>query len=180
MKELALHILDIAENSLRAGAAVIQIIVEEDNARDLMTVVIEDDGCGMDEQTLTRVLDPFFTTKSERRVGFGLSLFKRAAERAAGCLTIESKAGRGTKVVAEFQLSHIDRQPLGDMSSTITTLLLANPEVDVVYRHTAGGGVFVFDSRTVREELGGLPISEPRVITLLAEAIRERRTLGES
>jgi anti-sigma regulatory factor (Ser/Thr protein kinase) len=180
MKELALHILDIAENSLRAGASVIHVVVEEDIARDLMTVVIEDDGCGMDEQTLSRVLDPFFTTKSERRVGFGLSLFKRAAERAGGRLTIESKAGGGTTVVAELQHSHIDRQPLGDMSSTITTLLLAKPDVDIVYRHISGDGVFVFDSGTIREELGGLPISEPRVIALLTEAIRERRTLGDS
>jgi anti-sigma regulatory factor (Ser/Thr protein kinase) len=180
MKELALHILDIAENSLRAGASLIRISIDEDADCDLLTVVVEDDGCGMDEHTLARVLDPFFTTKPERRVGFGLSLFKRAAERAGGGLTVESETGRGTKVVAEFELSHIDRQPLGDMSSTITTLLMADPDVDVVYWHSAGGDVYVFDSRRVRQELDGLPISDPRVVTLLAETIRERKDISET
>ena len=179
MKELALHILDIAENSLRAGAAVIHISIEEDRDADLLIVTIEDDGCGMDEHVLARVLDPFFTTKTERRVGFGLPLFKRAAERAGGRFMIESQPGHGTKVVAAFELSHIDRQPLGDMSSTITTLLMADPEIDIIYRHSAGGDVYVFDSRTVRQELDGLPIADPRVIALLAEAIRKRRTIGE-
>jgi anti-sigma regulatory factor (Ser/Thr protein kinase) len=179
MKELALHILDIAENSLRAGASVIRISIDEDSDHDLMTIVIEDDGCGMDEQMVASVLDPFFTTKSERRVGFGLPLFKRAAERADGDLTIESVEGSGTKVVARFKLYHIDRQPLGDMSSTITTLLLTDPDINVVYRHSAEGEVYVFDTRTIRQELDGLPISDPHVILMLSKAIRERKSLGE-
>ncbi len=177
MKELALHILDIAENSVRAGATIIEIRVTEDLDDDLLLIEIVDNGCGMDDETLNQVLRPFFTTKTVRRVGIGLSLLRRAAERAGGDLQIFSEIGKGTRVVAQFQLSHIDRQPLGDIGSTIKAIIFASPEIEIVYHHRKSEDRFVFDTRMVKEVLDGVPITEPRVMTFISDLIRERRDL---
>lgn len=177
MKELALHILDVAENSVRAGASLITIVVHEDREHDRIIIEIRDNGLGMDEDTLRRVLDPFFTTKDVRRVGMGLSLFRRAAERSGGHLTIDSSPGSGTTVKAVFGYSHIDRQPMGDMASTISSLLLSHGEIDISYKHIIGGDEFVFDTRDIRSVLEDTPISSPEVIQFISTMIREKKTL---
>ena len=123
MQELSLNILDIAENSVKAGASLITVAVCYRPAADRLTVTITDDGCGMDAETVRKVTDPFYTTRTTRRVGMGLPLWKMAAEMTGGAMTVESAPGVGTTVTAVFGLSHIDRLPLGDLPQTMATLI---------------------------------------------------------
>lgn len=123
MKEISLNILDVAQNSLRANATEINILVFFDTAADRLTVSIKDNGCGMSQEFVSRVLDPFTTTRTTRRVGLGLPLFRQSALEAGGDFSIESREGKGTEVSAWFRTSHIDRMPLGDLAGTVTTLL---------------------------------------------------------
>jgi anti-sigma regulatory factor (Ser/Thr protein kinase) len=181
MIELALHVLDIAQNSTRAGARVVTITVEEDTERDLLSLAIADDGRGMDEAELTRALDPFYTTKKVRRVGLGLPMLREAAERTGGALGIESSVGSGTRVVATFGLSHVDRQPLGDMALTMISLIAGDPETDFVYTHRRDAQEFRFDTRDVKRELEDVPIHHTQVLTLIRSDIVDRITeLGKS
>lgn len=151
MQDLSLHILDLVENSLRAGAKLIGISVFEDMEQDLLTVEIRDDGKGMDPQTCSQAADAFFTTKPRRRVGLGLALLAMAAKQAGGGLHISSLPGVGTTVRATFRLSHPDCKPLGDMSATLETLVAANPEVDFIYEHRRGAEIARLDTRKVRQ-----------------------------
>ena len=146
-----MHILDLVENSLRAGAKLIGISVFEDMEQDLLTVEIRDDGKGMDPQTCSQAADAFFTTKPRRRVGLGLALLAMAAKQAGGGLHISSLPGVGTTVRATFRLSHPDCKPLGDMSATLEALVAANPEVDFVYEHRRGAEIARLDTRKVRQ-----------------------------
>ncbi len=130
MEDLSLHILDIAENSVAAKADRIEIRVVVDKKNDLLSLEIIDNGTGMDKDTIKKALDPFYTSKTVRRVGLGLSLLSESAKAANGKLTLESKKGKGTRVKAEFQFSHIDRKPLGDIDQTIITLVMGNPDID--------------------------------------------------
>ncbi|MDY0044729.1 MAG: ATP-binding protein, partial [Syntrophales bacterium] len=129
MEELSMHILDIADNSTRAGATHIRIIVNESKMRDTLAVTIADNGSGMDEETKMKARDPFFTTKTVRKIGLGIPLIEQAAKAAGGEFSIESEKGKGTCVTATFKLSHIDRQPLGRLVETIITLIAGNPTV---------------------------------------------------
>jgi len=139
MEDLSLHILDIAENSVAARANKIKIQITENTKTDVLSLEIIDNGIGMDEETTKKALDPFYTSKTVRRFGFGLSLLSEATKAANGSFSLESKKGSGTKIRATFQLSHIDRQPLGDMGQTMVTLILGNPEIDFFYVHKKDG-----------------------------------------
>ena len=152
MEELSLHILDIAENSITAGAKNIEIKVEENKKDDLLRIEIIDDGKGMDEETVKKALDPFFTSRTTRRVGLGLSLLNDAAKRANGNMEIRSMPDKGTYVCATFQLSHVDRQPLGNMTETITSIIAMNPAIDVRYVFKHDDYQFVFNSKEIKEE----------------------------
>ena len=123
MQELSLNVLDIAQNSVRAGARLIEIMVDEQPESDIMTITVADDGCGMTPEQAAHVTDPFFTTRTTRRVGLGVPFLKMAAEMTGGGLTIETAPGRGTTVRAVFGLTHIDRMPLGDIAATICSLI---------------------------------------------------------
>ena len=135
MPEISLNILDVAENSVRAEASLIEIEVSAQTANDTLTVIIKDDGCGMTKEQVEKVQDPFFTTRTTRKVGLGVPFFKMAAESTGGSFSIISEPGRGTEVEAVFGLSHIDRMPLGDISSTIHTLVVFNEHIDFVYKY---------------------------------------------
>lgn len=135
MEDLSLHILDIVENSIEAKASKIEIIINEDVKRDLLTIKIKDNGKGMNEETVKKVLDPFFTTRTTRRVGLGLSLLAQATKESNGNFEIESKVGKGTEIKATFQYSHIDCKPIGNIKDTLTTLLVAHPEIDFKYEY---------------------------------------------
>jgi len=132
VEDLSLHILDIAENALRAHASRIEIVISSDSRNDLLTIEVSDDGKGMDPDTLAKVRDPFFTTK-RKKTGLGIPLIAQAAELAEGKFAIESTSGKGTRVKAVFRLSHIDRPAVGDMAGTVLTLIAGHPEVDILY-----------------------------------------------
>ena len=146
MEDLSLHILDIAENSIRAGAKKIIIKLEEDQSNDKLTLSIEDDGKGMDAETVDKVLNPYFTTKDTKEVGLGLSLLSQAAGQADGHLNIDSEKGKGTKITAVFKLSHPDTKPTGDIVATITALVAGNPTIQVVLDYKKGDYSYCFDS----------------------------------
>ena len=150
MEDLSLHILDIVENSIKAKALRIEIKVIEDIGKDLLTIEIKDNGQGIDEGTIKKVFDPFFTTRTTRRVGLGLPLLSQAARESGGDIEIESEVGRGTRVKATFGYSHIDRKPLGNMEATLTTLIAGNPEVDFIYEHKKDELEYRLDTKEIR------------------------------
>ena len=152
MEDLSLHILDIVENSIAAVAKRIEIRIDEDQAKDLVTIEIKDDGKGMDEQTLKKAIDPFFTTRTTRRVGLGLSLLAQAARDSEGTFDIHSKPSEGTTVNAKFRLSHPDCKPMGDIGQTMQVLIMSHPELDFLYEHKSDNSTYRFDTREVRKE----------------------------
>ncbi len=171
MRELALHLLDIAENSVSAKADTIRISVEEDHVTDRLRMSVADNGAGMTPEMVERVTDPFVTSRTTRKVGLGIPLLKAAAEGCDGGLTIQSALGQGTCVAVEFQLSHIDRMPLGSLASTILTLVVGSPEVHWIFTYTVDGQIFEFDDQPVKETLAGLPLSEPAVLAYLRDCL---------
>lgn len=176
MQELSLNILDIAQNSIRAGATLTEITVEEDEARDRMQITIADNGCGMTPDILARVTDPFCTTRTSRRVGLGVPFMKMACEMTGGDFSIESESGKGTVVHAGLGLRHIDRSPLGDIAMTVSALVQCNPDIDFVYTHHTSSGSFTADTREFRAVLEGIPLSSPEVVSFLHEFIQEHLT----
>ncbi len=166
--------MDVAENGIAAGADVVEIEVVEDPAKNRLSLFIGDNGHGMPGETVKQVTDPFYTTRTTRRVGLGLAFLKEAAERCDGGFDLESSPGAGTRVRAWFALDHIDRMPLGDMTATITALIAANPHVDLVYAHIVGNESFELDTRELRNDLAPLEINDPAVLSRLGGIIRER------
>ena len=186
MRELSLHLLDIAENGVSAGAQNITITIAEDLRTDRLQLAVEDDGRGMDAAMVEQVTNPFITTRTTRKVGLGIPLLKLAAEMCNGGLTVESTPNVGTTVNVDFQRSHIDRMPLGDVVGTMLSLLVGWPQVHWVLRYRVDDEEFVFDDAPIKEELGDvLPLSDPEVIGFLRGALREgiadvtRRTRGD-
>ncbi|MCB6610373.1 ATP-binding protein [[Clostridium] symbiosum] len=175
MTELSLNILDVAENSTRAGAKLVRIAVEADFPSDLLTISIRDDGCGMSEEQVSQVTDPFFTSRTTRKVGLGVPFFKYAAESTGGSFIISSVPGRGTDVTATFVLSHIDRMPLGDITSTIHTLIVYHPDTDFVYTYRYNEKSFTLDTRQFREILGDLPFDSPEISSYIMEYLTENK-----
>jgi len=171
MLELSLHILDIVENSTRAGARNISIEIIEDKEGDLLSIEVRDDGSGMNESTLNKVLDPFFTTKTVRNFGLGLPMLAHAAETAGGRLVIESVAGGGTRVLAEFHLSHIDRQPLGNMASTLATLVAGNADVDFLYRHRHNERQYILDTRAIKKTINNLHLEDVDALIFIEQHV---------
>ncbi len=173
MKDLSSHIMDIVQNSIRAEATWIIIRLCEEPATDLFSIEIQDNGCGMDEVTLAKVRNPFFTSRTVRKVGLGIPLLQQNAERTGGQLTITSQPGVGTTVKATFSHSHLDRPPLGDLAETLTLLIVANPNIRFSYEHTTAIGQYRFDTEEINAVLEGVPISHPDILPALQNMIRE-------
>jgi hypothetical protein len=178
MREIALHLLDIAENSVAAESKNISIHVHEDLFHDRFLASIIDDGHGMDAETVQRVQDPFYTTRTTRNVGLGIPLLKLAVEMAEGSFSLESEPGQGAWVEAEFRHSHIDRMPIGDLPSTFLTLLVSHPQIDwtFLYRVTdqnKHSRDFIFESAELKSELGDISLTEPEVLTFLRGLFEE-------
>jgi hypothetical protein len=173
LRELALHLLDIAENSVAAGAGVVKITVIENLQADRLTLVVQDDGRGMDENLLARVTDPFVTTRTTRKVGLGVPLLKAAAEACQGHLHLTSTPGQGTRLQVEFQRSHIDRMPLGDLAGTWLTLAISFPRIHWIFHYRASGAEFTYDDEPIKQELQGIPLTEPSVLAFLRELLQE-------
>jgi hypothetical protein len=172
MRELSLHILDVLQNSLEAGATLVELAIEEDLGADQLVISVRDNGRGMDQATLARVVDPFYTTRKTRQVGLGIPLFQAAAERCNGSLTISSKVGKGTEVRAVFQHSHLDRAPLGDMTGTLLSFILGGV-CDLIYVHRVNDRQFTLSTAEMRAELGEISLSHPVVREWLREYIAE-------
>ncbi len=173
MRELALHILDIAENSISAGANRINIIISENTADDLLSITIEDNGKGMDAEMVKKIVDPFTTSRTTRQVGLGIPFFKAAAESCNGSFQVKSTLGVGTKIEAVFQHSHIDRMPLGDIASTLHSLVIGTPHVNWFFKYGFNDASFIFDDQPIKETLDGLSLSEPSVMKFIREMIEE-------
>jgi signal transduction histidine kinase len=173
MREIAQHILDIAENSIAAGAKAIAVSVIADEKNKKLSVTVEDNGSGMDEKLLTRSTSPFTTTRTTRNVGFGIPLFKAGAEATGGTFGIESKVGEGTRVCAEYALEHIDRPPLGDLAAVLSSLALTNPEIDFTFRAAFRGKSFTCTMAEIKNTLGGVPLNTPEVSLWLIEYLKE-------
>ncbi len=173
MKELSLNILDITNNSIKAKADKIEINVIESFSKNEIMISIQDNGCGMDEDFLARVTDPFVTTRTTRKVGLGIPLFKQSAEDAGGYFKILSTVGVGTQVVATYRLDHLDRPPIGDMSSTIISLIQANDQIRFVYTHQTDLGTFVLDTDELHAQLDDIPLSSPEILIWIGDYINE-------
>jgi hypothetical protein len=173
MTELALHILDIVQNSISGKASVIYISITESIAGNTYQIEIEDNGIGMDKETVSKVLDPFYTTRTTRKVGLGLPLFKQAVELCDGSFAIESVPGKGTRVKASMLLNHLDRQPLGDIPGVMAQLSSSFPNIDFIYHHKTDVGEYTFDTREIKETLEGMPLSDARIINFIRDMIRE-------
>jgi hypothetical protein len=173
MQDLSLHILDVAENSIKAQAHKIEIKIDENAESDTFVLEINDDGKGMDADMAQKALDPFFSTKETRRIGLGLPLLAEAARAANGHFTLDSEPGKGTKIKATFQASHIDMKPLGDMAQTLVTLIMGHPDVDILYWHKRNYELYSLDTTEVKDQLDGIPINSPEVIFFLKNHINE-------
>lgn len=173
MTEISLNILDVAQNSVRAKASLVQISVIADTNKDRLFVKISDDGCGMSEQQVRNVTDPFFTTRTTRRIGLGIPFFKQSAEITGGSFDIRSKAGEGTVTEAEYVLSSIDRMPLGNMSQTIHSLVTMNTHMDFFYVFGVDGKSFNLDTRELREILGSGDFDSPEVSRFIMDYLKE-------
>ena len=178
MKELSLNILDIVENSVKAKATLTEILLcESDN---LLTVTIRDNGCGMDEETLLSVTNPFYTTRTTRSVGLGIPLIKMSAEQTGGYLELKSKvaddadATHGTELFALYYKNHIDFTPLGDVISTVTTLIQGHPDVDFTFVHRTEDGEVILETAALREVLGEVSLASYEVIKWITEYLREQ------
>ncbi|MBO5102339.1 MAG: sensor histidine kinase [Clostridia bacterium] len=178
MKELSLNILDITENSTKAGATLVEISIEEKD--NILTLIIKDNGSGMTPETLSAVRNPFFTTRTTRKVGMGIPLLQFAAEQTGGSLDIESKHislypdSHGTTVTAVFYKDHIDFTPLGDVISTLTTLIQGHPEVDFLFKHSGEGLEVLLDTREIREVLEGVPLDTFEVLLWIKDNLAEQ------
>ncbi len=179
MEDISLHVLDIAENALRADAKTIQIVITKDLPHDSLSVEVMDDGRGMDPATLGRIRDPFFTTK-QKKTGLGIPFLAQAAEQSGGRLTVESAPGRGTRVMAVFRWSHIDRPSIGDMANTLTALLGGHPEIDLIYEEREGDRAFRFATAEIKADLGDVPINAPEVLGAVGNLLKKNIRIRES
>ncbi len=174
MHELSLNVLDVAQNSVSAGASLIEISVIENTAESSMVISIKDDGCGMDETTVKNVCDPFYTTRTTRKVGLGLPFLKQTAEQTGGMFLIKSEVGKGTLVRAEYKTDSIDCMPLGDICSTVTCLVTLNPNIDFQFTSVKDDKRFVFTTKEVKEILGdGISLKEPEVAAFIEDYLKE-------
>ncbi|MBN1471933.1 MAG: sensor histidine kinase [Syntrophaceae bacterium] len=173
MLELAAHILDIAENSVRAGASLVEITITEDEEKNLLSIEINDDGSGMTQEEIEKVFDPFYTTKKVRRVGLGIPLLSDAAQRAGGNFHLNSIKGKGTNLKVTFELNHIDRQPLGDIVGTLIILIAGNCDVDFLFRHRNNQRHFEMDTREIRKEIDDIPFNHPEILKYIRGVLED-------
>lgn len=177
MQELSLHILDLVQNSLTAGANDIRISVLENTIEDKFEITIADNGKGMDQTSVSLASDPFFTSRTTREVGLGLPFMKMMSSFCDGEFSLNSKKGEGTTVKASFRHSHIDRLPLGDMASTIMTLVGANEPVEFTFSHRRNENEFTFSTKELRQELEGLPLDHFEVLTYIKNFIENKTNM---
>lgn len=173
MKELSLHVLDVVQNSIRAQATLIKIEIIEDISRNVLEINILDNGIGMDSDTIKKIQDPFFTTRTARDVGLGIPLLVQATKECNGNFHIKSEVGKGTIVNATFVRNHIDRAPIGNIADTMVLLIASNPKVNFIYRHVFNDKKFLLDTREIKGRLQEVPITHPIVLDWIKDFIKE-------
>lgn len=173
MREIALHILDLAENGVAAGATSITISIFEDRKDNWLDISIEDNGKGMSSDMVAKIIDPFVTSRTNRKVGLGIPLFKAAAEACNGSFSIISEPGIGTKVLVRFQLDHIDRMPLGNLENTILSLFIGYQMVHWVFIYQINDSIFKFDDEPIKQELAGVSLTDPSVLKFIREYLEQ-------
>jgi K+-sensing histidine kinase KdpD len=173
MKDIALHILDVANNSVSAKATLVEVVIDEQPVENTFTLIIKDNGKGMSAEIVEKVTDPFYTTRTTRKVGMGIPLLKQNAEQTGGWLTIESEEGKGTTLKTVFQHDNIDRPPLGDIAGVMTILITGNPKIDFLYTHKIQNKTITFDTREIKEALEGVSINNPQIVRYLREMFEE-------
>ena len=184
MKELSLNILDVAENSVKAKASLIEILLSQH--QNILTLIIKDDGCGMTEEILKGVTDPFYTTRTTRKVGLGLPLLKMSAEMTGGSFKIDSVSetddavNHGTTVTAVFNTDHIDFTPLGDIVATVVTLIQGHPDYDFLFKHTINNSKISLDTRELRVVLEDVPLDSYEVIKWIEGSLKEQYLQSKS
>lgn len=176
MRELSLNVMDVAQNSVRAEATLVRISVHDSDTEDRLTIAISDDGCGMTKEQVEQVIDPFFTTRTTRKVGLGVPLFKLSAEQTGGAFSIDSTVGEGTTTTASYVKSSVDMTPLGDINSTVKILIQCNPDIDFVFTHRTDIGEFTLDTRELREVLEGVSLDTPDVLEWITQFLDENTT----
>jgi hypothetical protein len=173
MQDLSLHILDIAENSIAASAGRITIKIHESKKTNLLTIEISDDGMGMDDSMLQHAHDPFYTTRTTRKVGLGIPLLSQAAEHCHGQMTVETEKGKGSTIKASFQHDHIDRKPLGDIASTAAVLIAGNPEINFLFELRREDEDLIIDTEELKNDLEDIPVNSPAVIKIIKDTIND-------
>lgn len=175
LPEISLNILDIAQNSTRAGATLVEISLISNTNVHTMEFIIKDNGCGMTPEQIAAVEDPFFTSRTTRKVGLGIPFLKQSAECTGGEFHISSKVGEGTRVSALYHTDHIDCMPLGDITGTVLTIITGHEDVDFVYEYKVDERGFTLDTRQFREILGEVSFSEPEVYAFISEYLKENK-----
>lgn len=173
MQELSLNVLDIAQNSVRAKASLVTITVAERSTDHFLEISIADNGCGMTPEQVARAMDPFFTTRTTRKVGLGISFFKLSAESTGGSFDIQSTLGVGTVTTARYHTDHIDMLPIGDMNATILSLISMNSQMDFVYQRSLDDNSFTLDTRELKAVLEDVPLNSPEVVQFIKETLEE-------
>ena len=171
MRELADNIMDIAQNSISAGASLTEVHITVSHESDRITFVFRDNGCGMSQDMVKTVMEPFTTSRTTRKVGLGLPLLKQTAEMTGGSIGIESTIGVGTVVTAAFGLSHIDRPPMGDVAGAFFSLVVMNPDTDFLFTYDYDGKDFTFDTRMVREAVAPIPLNQMEIASWIKDCI---------
>lgn len=178
MEDLSLHILDIAENSINAGAKNIKIRIIENTKKDILRIEIIDNGKGMEPETKNKATDPFYTSRTTRKVGLGLPMLREAAEAANGQVEIDSRLGLGTIVTANFQRSHIDRKPIGNMAETLVALIAGNPNTEITYIEKSNSKKFIFDSSEIKNRIKDGQINSPDVLIFIKKYINDNSIIS--
>ena len=176
MRELADNILDIAQNSISAGASLVEIDITVSHARNTIALCFMDDGCGMSKEMAQAVCDPFTTTRKTRKVGLGLPLLKMTAQATGGDFAIDSEIGKGTTVSVSFGLDHIDRPPMGDVPGSLFTLVLMNPGIDFLFVCDYDDRKFTFDTRMIRETVAPIPLDNPEISAWIKDCLYQEIT----
>lgn len=172
MKTISDHVLDIVQNSIKANATLIEIMVEEDKKNDICVLKITDNGCGMNSEVLAQATNPFFTTRKTRKVGLGLSLLKQNADMSNGKFSLFSEENKGTAVEASFQYSNLDRPELGDIWDTLYLTMLGNENVDLVYEHHTNKGSFKFSSSEIKSSIEGVSMQKAEIRNAIIDFIK--------
>lgn len=174
MEEIALHILDIIQNSIYAEGTFIELFIQEDPKHNLFSFYVQDNGRGMTKEFIQKVKNPFYTTRTTRKVGLGIPLLEATCRQCNGELKIQSQMGKGTIIQAIMEYDHIDRPPLGDMSSTIISVLLSLDHQRFRYKHQYQDRIFILDTKELKEDLGTLVLQQPDILRWIRQYVNDQ------